>query len=55
MVSFSFLDQMLHLTAGRVGGLLSRRGVAAFSSSSVKMASHGHGNVKCPFKAKNII
>ncbi|ROL53271.1 Cytochrome c oxidase subunit 4 isoform 2, mitochondrial [Anabarilius grahami] len=36
---------MLHLTAGHVGGLLSRRGVAAFSSSNVKMASHGHGEV----------
>ncbi|XP_077070513.1 cytochrome c oxidase subunit 4 isoform 2, mitochondrial [Siphateles boraxobius] len=36
---------MLHLTVGRVGGLLSRRGLAAFSSSSVKMASHGHGDV----------
>ncbi|KAF4096802.1 hypothetical protein G5714_022771 [Onychostoma macrolepis] len=36
---------MLHLTAGRVAGLLSRRGVAAFSSSGVKMASHGHGGV----------
>ncbi|NP_957097.1 cytochrome c oxidase subunit 4 isoform 2, mitochondrial [Danio rerio] len=36
---------MLCLTAGRLGGLLTRRGVAAFSSSSVKMASHGHGDV----------
>ncbi|XP_016102570.1 cytochrome c oxidase subunit 4 isoform 2, mitochondrial-like [Sinocyclocheilus grahami] len=36
---------MLRLTAGRVAGLLSRRGAAAFSSSSVKMASHGHGGV----------
>ncbi|KAI2649827.1 Cytochrome c oxidase subunit 4 isoform 2, mitochondrial [Labeo rohita] len=36
---------MLHLTAGRVAGLFSRRGVAALSSSSVKMASHGHGGV----------
>ncbi|XP_026097900.1 cytochrome c oxidase subunit 4 isoform 2, mitochondrial isoform X4 [Carassius auratus] len=36
---------MQHLTARRVAGLLSRRGVAAFSSSGVKMASHGHGGV----------
>uniref|UniRef100_A0A8C2FQD4 Cytochrome c oxidase subunit 4 n=1 Tax=Cyprinus carpio TaxID=7962 RepID=A0A8C2FQD4_CYPCA len=33
---------MLHLTAGRVAGLLSRRGVAAFSYSSVRVASHGY-------------
>ncbi len=44
----SFVDQMLRLTAGRVAGLWSRRGVAAFSSSGVKMASHG--NRKCYFK-----
>ncbi len=46
----SFVYQMLRLTAGRVAGLWSRRGVAAFSSSGVKMASQGHGNVKCYFK-----
>ncbi|XP_034447215.1 cytochrome c oxidase subunit 4 isoform 2, mitochondrial isoform X1 [Hippoglossus hippoglossus] len=33
---------MLHLTAGRVGSLLARRATAAFSTSSVRMASHGH-------------
>ncbi|KTF86912.1 hypothetical protein cypCar_00045842 [Cyprinus carpio] len=37
---------MLHLTARRVAGLLSRRGVAAFSSSSVRVASHGYGDIK---------
>ncbi|XP_051518950.1 cytochrome c oxidase subunit 4 isoform 2, mitochondrial-like [Myxocyprinus asiaticus] len=35
---------MLRLTAGRVGGLPSRWAVAAFSSSSARMAGHGHGN-----------
>ncbi|KAI7794015.1 cytochrome c oxidase subunit 4 isoform 2, mitochondrial [Triplophysa rosa] len=33
---------MLRLTAGRVGGLLSRRTVAAFSFGSARMASRGH-------------
>uniref|UniRef100_A0A9R1SHF0 Cytochrome c oxidase subunit 4 n=2 Tax=Cyprinus carpio TaxID=7962 RepID=A0A9R1SHF0_CYPCA len=46
---------MLHLTARRVAGLLSRRGVAAFSSSSVRVASHGYGDIKCPFKEQNKI
>uniref|UniRef100_A0A8C2FRV1 Cytochrome c oxidase subunit 4 n=1 Tax=Cyprinus carpio TaxID=7962 RepID=A0A8C2FRV1_CYPCA len=46
---------MLHLTAGRVAGLLSRRGVAAFSYSSVRVASHGYGDIKCPFKEQNKI
>lgn len=41
---------MLRLTAGRVGGLLSRRTVAAFSSSSARMASHGHGNMTYLFQ-----
>ncbi|XP_052396509.1 cytochrome c oxidase subunit 4 isoform 2, mitochondrial isoform X2 [Carassius gibelio] len=36
---------MLHVTAGRIAGLLSRRGGAAFSSSSSRMASHGHVGV----------
>ncbi|XP_051947252.1 cytochrome c oxidase subunit 4 isoform 2, mitochondrial [Xyrauchen texanus] len=33
---------MLRLTPGRVGGLLSRWAVAAFSSSSARIAGHGH-------------
>ncbi|XP_041954681.1 cytochrome c oxidase subunit 4 isoform 2, mitochondrial [Alosa sapidissima] len=33
---------MLHLTAGRIGSLLTRRGVMALTSSNVRMASHGH-------------
>ncbi|KAA0706985.1 Cytochrome c oxidase subunit 4 isoform 2, mitochondrial [Triplophysa tibetana] len=33
---------MLRLTAGHVGGLVSRRTVAAFSSASARLASHGH-------------
>lgn len=33
---------MLHLTAGCLGRLLTRRGVMALTSSNVRMASHGH-------------
>ncbi|XP_058500254.1 cytochrome c oxidase subunit 4 isoform 2, mitochondrial [Solea solea] len=33
---------MLHLTTGRVGSLLARRMTAALTSSSARMASHGH-------------
>ncbi|KAM7404230.1 hypothetical protein PAMP_011597 [Pampus punctatissimus] len=33
---------MLHLTAGRVGSLLTRRATAAFTTSSARMASHAH-------------
>ncbi|XP_041656359.1 cytochrome c oxidase subunit 4 isoform 2, mitochondrial [Cheilinus undulatus] len=33
---------MLRLTTGRVGSLLARRATAAFTTSSVRMASHGH-------------
>ncbi|XP_056588703.1 cytochrome c oxidase subunit 4 isoform 2, mitochondrial [Triplophysa dalaica] len=33
---------MLRLTAGRVGGLVSKWTVAAFSSGSAGMATHGH-------------
>lgn len=33
---------MLHLTAGRVGGLLAKRATATFATSSARMASHGH-------------
>ncbi|MCI4387454.1 hypothetical protein PGIGA_G00074160 [Pangasianodon gigas] len=33
---------MLCLTAGRLGTLLSRRAVAALSTTSTRMASHGH-------------
>ncbi|XP_029995468.1 cytochrome c oxidase subunit 4 isoform 2, mitochondrial isoform X1 [Sphaeramia orbicularis] len=33
---------MLRLTAGRVGSLLTRRATAALSTSSARMASHGH-------------
>ncbi|XP_053338729.1 cytochrome c oxidase subunit 4 isoform 2, mitochondrial isoform X1 [Clarias gariepinus] len=34
--------QMLCLTAGRLGTLLSRRAVAALSTTNARMASHGH-------------
>ncbi|XP_012676256.1 cytochrome c oxidase subunit 4 isoform 2, mitochondrial [Clupea harengus] len=34
---------MLHMTVGRVGSLLTRRGVMALTSGNVRMASHGHG------------
>ncbi|KAK2898012.1 cytochrome c oxidase subunit 4 isoform 2, mitochondrial [Channa argus] len=34
---------MLHLTAGRVSSLLARRATAALTTSSARMASHGHG------------
>lgn len=33
---------MLHLTAGRLGRLVARRATVAFSTSSARMASHGH-------------
>ncbi|XP_060794107.1 cytochrome c oxidase subunit 4 isoform 2, mitochondrial [Neoarius graeffei] len=36
----SFVSQMLRLTAGRLGTLLSRRTVAALSTTSARMASH---------------
>nr|XP_020479832.1 cytochrome c oxidase subunit 4 isoform 2, mitochondrial-like isoform X2 [Monopterus albus]XP_020479833.1 cytochrome c oxidase subunit 4 isoform 2, mitochondrial-like isoform X2 [Monopterus albus] len=34
---------MLHLTAMRVGSLLARRATTALTSSSARMATHGHG------------
>ncbi|KAI5612466.1 cytochrome c oxidase subunit IV isoform 2, partial [Silurus asotus] len=36
---------MLRLTAGRLGTMLSRRAVAAFSTTSARMASHGNGHL----------
>ncbi|KAL2104145.1 hypothetical protein ACEWY4_001013 [Coilia grayii] len=33
---------MLHLTTGRLGSLLTRRGIMALTTSNVRMASHGH-------------
>ncbi|XP_045912245.1 cytochrome c oxidase subunit 4 isoform 2, mitochondrial isoform X1 [Micropterus dolomieu] len=33
---------MLHLTAGRVGSLMARRATLALTTSSARMASHGH-------------
>lgn len=37
--------QMLRLTRSRVGSLLARRAAAALTSSSARMASHGHGTL----------
>uniref|UniRef100_A0AAZ3SRU3 Cytochrome c oxidase subunit 4 n=1 Tax=Oncorhynchus tshawytscha TaxID=74940 RepID=A0AAZ3SRU3_ONCTS len=34
------LNQMLHLTAGRVGGLFSRRAVVGLTNSGARMSSH---------------
>ncbi|XP_063064002.1 cytochrome c oxidase subunit 4 isoform 2, mitochondrial [Engraulis encrasicolus] len=48
---------MLHLSAGRLGGLLSRRGLMAVSTSSVRMG-HGHAveqaDVSVPMYADRI-
>uniref|UniRef100_A0A674C3N4 Cytochrome c oxidase subunit 4 n=2 Tax=Salmo trutta TaxID=8032 RepID=A0A674C3N4_SALTR len=39
------LNQMLHLTVGRLGCLLSRRAVVALTNSCARMSSHSHHEV----------